>query len=341
MDLCGDCGEIESTEMVQCENCDLWFHYFCVNLSANIVAKINHYFCDGCESIDPVKFLTSWKCRRPNQNQLADKRKNYYVVESILNHRFKTVNGVRSRQFHIKWKGYSDTECTWEPEANLDGCLDLLQHYLISNDLPLSEVVGLLGAPSTSKINRKNWCRMEDILATFLKYKGIFFPKVELTVESWTSFKDCDGLYFLDHDRHCYVLLHLYERNLVYIVDGGNTFITNPDVSREIRGLINFRLKPLRYSQQTRVDYCASAGVLIALELVRAYRNNLFPKFLRSSTYFTNRVIKTMHKFESAPLQTPHLGTWETRLTCDVCGKTFRSNQKRNYSRHLYNHKRN
>ncbi|OAL54735.1 hypothetical protein IQ07DRAFT_559028 [Pyrenochaeta sp. DS3sAY3a] len=49
-----------------------------------------------------------------------------YVVEKILGHRF--VKGTL--EFDVKWQGYADPkDRTWEPEANMDGAVDVLKEY--------------------------------------------------------------------------------------------------------------------------------------------------------------------------------------------------------------------
>ena len=57
-----------------------------------------------------------------------------YEVERILLHRDKhPVRGYKiKREFLIKWLGYGPEHNTWEPEANLKNCPELLSEYWAS-----------------------------------------------------------------------------------------------------------------------------------------------------------------------------------------------------------------
>merc|ERR1719186_2043535 len=48
-----------------------------------------------------------------------------YEVEKIVDNR--RHRGIK--QFRVKWKGYGDDMNTWEPEANLVDCKEMLQAY--------------------------------------------------------------------------------------------------------------------------------------------------------------------------------------------------------------------
>ncbi|XP_046977890.1 histone-lysine N-methyltransferase SUV39H2-like isoform X1 [Vanessa cardui] len=54
-----------------------------------------------------------------------------FIIEKILD--FKYASGKES--FYIKWKGWSDSENTWEPIENLDNCPDVLKQFLINEEL--------------------------------------------------------------------------------------------------------------------------------------------------------------------------------------------------------------
>jgi hypothetical protein len=57
-----------------------------------------------------------------------------YEVAKILKHR-----GTRRKQYLVAWKNYTAEHNTWEPEANLTNCADLLQKYwdsVAANTLP-------------------------------------------------------------------------------------------------------------------------------------------------------------------------------------------------------------
>lgn len=51
-----------------------------------------------------------------------------YEVETIRDHKKKG----KVTFFYVKWKGYPETENTWEPESNLTHCTVMIKAYRVS-----------------------------------------------------------------------------------------------------------------------------------------------------------------------------------------------------------------
>ena len=54
-----------------------------------------------------------------------------YEVEKILKHKTFNDGGGDANYFLIKWKGYDESEATWEPECNMSDCDMKITSYFL------------------------------------------------------------------------------------------------------------------------------------------------------------------------------------------------------------------
>lgn len=106
-------------------------------------------------------------------------------------------------------------------------------------------------------------------------------------------------MFLFSHNFHCYVILYDASEKRGIIADGRNTFIEDATVQQELKALLKFDLIAISYDQQFREDQCATSAVMIALELMRAYKQgkDRLPASLTTSKVLRNRVSKHFHKF--------------------------------------------
>ncbi|CAM6124018.1 unnamed protein product [Calypogeia fissa] len=71
---------------------------------------------------------------RPNALLVEDVEE--YEVEAILDHRYKRRFGKQLLEYLVKWIGYDQAECTWEPEENLMNAGEVLGSYRKRSGLP-------------------------------------------------------------------------------------------------------------------------------------------------------------------------------------------------------------
>lgn len=329
-DHCLECvvceSELSDVIVISCDSCGEWSHCTCVGLTEGDVEFIRDWYCNKCESKGKI---SKWRRFQASAEKRVEKEKHYYDVELIE----KVREVENKREFYIKWKGY--TKKTWEPEEHLDGSIDLLQKFLRQKGLPISRIRGLLGSDNTEDCNRMNWVSMDKLLENFHSAKRrtrLTHPDIE--IGEWTKFGNHDGLYFLPHGFHCYTMLHLHKRNITFIADGINLLKEDPKIFRKLKDILKVRLLVCKFSQQTKVDFCASSSILIGLEFLRAYKNNLFPSKITAPKTWIQIVTNILHKYKSKSLKLPKLRDRRFSLSCHRCNKTFKSTQRRAFSQH-------
>ncbi|XP_013173436.1 PREDICTED: uncharacterized protein LOC106122112 isoform X2 [Papilio xuthus] len=72
----------------------------------------------------------------PSKKQKKSKqKKDEFIIEKIIGFKFESGN----EYFHIKWKGWPDSENTWEPIDHLDNCPAILKSFLLQKELRYCE----------------------------------------------------------------------------------------------------------------------------------------------------------------------------------------------------------
>ena len=71
---------------------------------------------------------------RPDPELVQDVEE--YEVEAILDHRYKRRLRKQTFEYLVKWLGYDQAECTWEPEENLNNSPNILDSYRQRHGLP-------------------------------------------------------------------------------------------------------------------------------------------------------------------------------------------------------------
>lgn len=325
--------DLIDSNLIQCDQCDKWTHYECAGLTSNLVDKIVNYFCNKCTTPNRI---TVWHRAQRNAQQRTEKQF-YYDVRNIIGHK----DGEDGREFLVSWDkvGRSKTypRPSWEPERNLDSAIDILQHYCRTNNLPLSEIEGLVGANRDAVDTRvQNWITMPVVLERFRKLKASLKVKTTLKAVEWAGFGNTDGLYFLKHGPHCFVLLYIAARNLAFIADGTNSYRDDMQVAKEIKARLGVRLIWLPFSQQRKADQCGSSAVLIAIEMLKLHNRKATYEPLVCIKAVRDRLAKGVHKHESKPI-IGRLELTQQWISCNFCGKKFQQKNRRALNMHIRN----
>jgi len=334
MPECLACEQENGDPVVQCDKYDEWTHFACAKLTQEQIRNIVNFFCKNCEYEDCI---IRWRRKRATDEQKAIKAREYYDVEDIIDHR----QVGSKREFFIRWKSDSETpsepECTWEPEEHLDGAIDLLQRYCRKAGIAISTIPGLLGADlqSSQQLNRSNWVTIDEILDHFERMRKKLKLTTDIQASKWNGFGQQDAIYFLEHDFHCYVVLHCHKRQLAYITDGSNTYRSSWRTAEEMRSLLSIRLISLAFEQQNHVDYCGRSAILIAVEMVRMYTRGIKYIPIRCYEGLRLNLVKQLHKQRSQLSTLPRLGDRRKQLKCSFCSKTYKSDERRNLSLHM------
>lgn len=330
MQACPLCFEDEDADMIKCVSCKKKTHYKCCFIEPESAKNVLKYYCKECRQ--KKKLNITWKLTIANSTKKAEKRKLYYPVEKILDVRYKDNN---TREFLIKWKGWSAVESTWEEEHHLDGCLPVLQKFCELKQIRYSRIEGFVGATPSSSLNEKNWVKPTSIKNAILGFKK---NPTTLNVEVWDSLRKQDSLYIVPFEGHCYVVLHYVDTNFGYIADGSNLYLEDKEVQKDLSDEMNIILIPRKFNQQHAVDHCGSSAVVIGIEMIEHYRMNIKPDTITAEPRLYKRIKNFFHPEASNPIEHRNPSEFQTPLICEVCGKRFAKGKQKNYKCHIARH---
>lgn len=327
---CDVCKGDESRFMRQCENCLFWNHYKCAKMDAVLMNRLESYYCSACREVNKgMKLL--WK-NTSKKVTLQEKEKYYFPVSAIVRHK----ENNNKRFFLIQWESYKKSDRTWEPEGNLDGCLNKLQEYLEKNNLPYSRVEGLMGAvvDEENNFDERNWVTMGKVLEVFGEMSREYFAGCNVLFQEYVGELTRTGCYFLRYNHHCYAIFYDSEKKLATIGDGCNYFRKNIEVSTYITNLLGVRIRSIYWRHMVAVDHCASAAILIQLELFRDHVADRYRQIVESPRRWRERLVKQLHNHPSLLL---NYHITRQRWRC-ACGKIFRVRKRFLCHRQLCGH---
>jgi len=90
----------------------------------------------------------------------------------------------------------------------------------------------------------------------------------KVPLEIWTPrTKVQDHIILLGEiEHHLYVVLIFSRTETGFVADGQNIAFDCPEILYKLSNIVGCKLKPLKFDQQTNIDYCESSGASIALE---------------------------------------------------------------------------
>lgn len=129
-----------------------------------------------------------------------------YIIEKIIEFKFELGNEM----FYIKWKGWDDSENTWEPIENLDNCPDILKEFLVNEELRHCEKIEKL----KKEISFDNLLSYENLVKRLDEFEECDLPKLKekltLKLLSMIYLDECNETYACDLVQEARNVLQLY-----------------------------------------------------------------------------------------------------------------------------------
>ncbi|KAG2117324.1 uncharacterized protein F5147DRAFT_567519 [Suillus discolor] len=112
-------------QFVQCDNCDLWYHFGCAGFSEGdprLEEPDSVFICPPCW------YARTKTCARPNCSftKLGTDSEEF-VIERLVGR--KTIGEAR-HLFLVKWEGYPIAQASWIPDGNISGVSRVFDRFV-------------------------------------------------------------------------------------------------------------------------------------------------------------------------------------------------------------------
>ncbi|KAG1823488.1 uncharacterized protein BJ212DRAFT_1532451 [Suillus subaureus] len=118
-------------QFVQCDNCDLWYHFGCAGFSEGdprLEEQDSVFICPPCwyvfNRFTPRRHAE--RCARPDCS-LTQLDAEEFVIERLVGR--KTI-GEAGYLFLVKWEGYPITQASWIPEGSISGAFKVFDRFM-------------------------------------------------------------------------------------------------------------------------------------------------------------------------------------------------------------------
>nr|NP_001037070.1 H3K9 methyltransferase-like [Bombyx mori]CAJ18344.1 putative H3K9 methyltransferase [Bombyx mori] len=137
----------------------------------------------------PVEHEDAPAIKKKKRNNIKNAEE--YIVEKILG--FKYENG--KEYFHVKWKGWSDSENTWEPIENLDNCPAIIKNFLDEEETRFCVKIQKL----KEEISFGNLLEDNNLIERFTEFEDADLSKIKENLQ----LKFLSILFLTEKEEHC------------------------------------------------------------------------------------------------------------------------------------------
>lgn len=260
-----------------------------------------------------------------NQENIAPEIEKEFEVKGIHGHGGYSEDPSKM-MFLIEWEGYPDKkEYTWEFEDSLTKCYDIVKKYRQQKKLGPTKLKPI-GRAIDDDRNHKivNWVTPERLLEaakTYLNHER-YSTELKIISEHISEYKKerADAILIILRENHYHAILWLPKQKKALIGDGSNLSLKE-DVQNDLKNILGVKPEPIRVDKRIKIDYYASAAILIALEFARYYKKeDLKIPFLDFPQSLYDRLTKYLHPESSTPQQgRKNIREVHRFLTCKFC----------------------